>query len=183
MSAITIRVRFVKEQARRRLGKRTAERAAPRAALDDVRAVILDEDAPDPAELRAQAHASLAAIMDEAVILQDQTEELLVDIRDREPLALLAPRGGRLASRFVALRGQLPALEDREVARYTELLRMVFDHHALMIRSSLDLLSVDWRSERMVEQLEQIDGLGRPAEWLDAARLELRERRLRHPMP
>jgi hypothetical protein len=41
----------------------------------------------------------------------------------------------------------------------------------------LDLLTVDWRSERMVEQLERIDGLGRPAKWLDATRLELLERR------
>jgi hypothetical protein len=77
---------------------------------------------------------------------QDVTEDLLVDIRNREPLADLAPRGGRLASRFVELRGQLPELGDPEVDRYTNLLRMVFDHHALMVSSSLDLLTVDWRS-------------------------------------
>ena len=116
--------------------------------------------------------------MDEAVILQDLTEDLLVDVRNREPLADLAPRGGRLASRFVELRRQLPEPGDPEVDRYTELLRTVFRHHTIMISSSLDLLTVDWRSERMVEQLERIDGLGRPAEWLDAARLELLERRL-----
>lgn len=146
-------------------------------SLDDVRAVILDEVAGDRARVRAQAYETLAAIVDEAVILQDVTEDLLVDIRNREPLADLAPRGGRLASRFVELRGQLPELGDPEVDRYTNLLRMVFDHHALMVSSSLDLLTVDWRSERMVDQLERIDGLGRPAEWLDATRLELLERR------
>lgn len=174
MAAITIRVRSVKEQAKRHLVRRPAARSMPAVALDDVRAVIVDEREAGQAQRRARALAALAAIMDEAVILQDQTEELLVDIRHREPLADVSPRGGRLASRFYALRGQLPELRDPEVQRYTELLRMVFDHHALMITSSLDLLSVDWRSERMVEQLERIDGLGRPAEWLDAARLELR---------
>jgi hypothetical protein len=145
----------------------------PRARLEDVRAVIVDDDAGDPREHRERAYATLAAIMDEAVILQDLTEALLVDIRAREPLAELAPRGGGLARRFVALRERLPETGDPGVERYAELLRTVFDHHTLMISSSLDLLAVDWRSERMAEQLDQIHGLGRPAEWLDAARLEL----------
>ena len=145
--------------------------------LDDVRAVIVDDAGGDRARFRAQAYETLAAIMDEAVIVQDFAEDLLVEIRNRGPLADLAPRGGRLASRFVELRGRLPELGDPEVDRYTNLLRMVFDHHALMLSSSLDLLTVDWRSDRMVEQIERIDGLGRPAEWLDATRLELRERR------
>jgi hypothetical protein len=43
----------------------------------------------------------------------------------------------------------------------------VLDHHALMLSSSLDMLAVDWRSERIVEELERITGLGAPAERLD----------------
>ena len=148
----------------------------PAPAYDDVRAVIVDDAAADPRDRREQAYAELRAIMDEAVIQQDLTEALLLDIRNREPLAELAPRGGHLASRFVELRQRLPDVDDPEVDRYTNLLRMIFDHHALMISSSLDLLTVEWRSERMGEQLEQLDGLGRPAQWLDAARLELLER-------
>ena len=153
--------------------RRSRPRPVPRARLEDVRAVIVDDDAGDPREHRERAYATLAAIMDEAVILQDLTEALLVDIRAREPLAELAPRGGRLARRFVVLRERLPETGEPGVERYAELLRTVFDHHTLMISSSLDLLAVDWRSERMAEQLDQIQGLGRPAEWLDAARLEL----------
>ena len=46
-------------------------------------------------------------------------------------------------------------------------------HHALMLSSSLDMLAVDWRSERLVAELERIDGLGPPAERLELIRAEL----------
>jgi hypothetical protein len=37
----------------------------------------------------------------------------------------------------------------------------------------MQMLAVDWRSERIVEQLERIDGLGSPALRLEALRAEL----------
>ena len=49
----------------------------------------------------------------------------------------------------------------------------MFHHHALMINSSLDMLAADWRSERLVEELERITGLGAPAERLERIREEL----------
>ena len=49
----------------------------------------------------------------------------------------------------------------------------MFDHHALMLSSSLDMLAVDWRSERLVEELERIAGLGAPAARLEGIRAEL----------
>ena len=45
----------------------------------------------------------------------------------------------------------------------------------MLLSSSLDLLAVDWRSERMVEQLERLDGLGAPAEWLEAIRVQIED--------
>jgi hypothetical protein len=139
--------------------------------------VIVDDDDDETAHVaaRAECRRLLRAIAAEAVILQDEAEELLVDIRDREPLCKLAPRGGRLVSRFVALGKRLPKAEDPESAWQIGVLRRVFDHHALMLSSSLDLLAVDWRSERMIQQLEKIDGLGAPAQWLEAIRADLRE--------
>ena len=53
------------------------------------------------------------------------------------------------------------------------MLRPVFDHHAMMLSSSLDMLAVDWRSERIRDELERIDGLGAPAERLEGVRAAL----------
>lgn len=163
---------------KRRHHSRSAE---PRAdePLDDVvsAVVVVVEDEADEARRaleRDEAWAALRRIVAEAVIRQDETEDLLADIREREPLAALAPRGGRLVSRFVALRAELPRFDDAALCRHVSVLEKVFDHHALMLTSSLDLLAVDWRSERMVEELEKIDGLGAPAQWLEAVRAELR---------
>ena len=52
-------------------------------------------------------------------------------------------------------------------------LRAVFDHHAFLIDACLQMLAMDWRSPRIVEQLERIDGLGSPALRLEAVRAEL----------
>jgi hypothetical protein len=131
--------------------------------------------APDLAGERARLQAVLRAIVAEAVIWQDEAEAVLAEIRDRRPLADVAPRGGPLISRFVALACRLPESSDPEIRRHTTVLRMVFDHHALMLKSSMEMLAFDWRSERIVEQIEKLDGLGAPATWLEAVRAELRE--------
>ena len=110
------------------------------------------------------------------MIWQDKAEELLVDISHREPLAELAPRGGPLIRRFCELRARLPESATRSIRRITDVLGPVFDHHALMLSSSLDMLAVDWRSERIVEELERITGLGAPAQRLDRIREELVDR-------
>ena len=141
--------------------------------LDDVTAVILVDGEPTLAELAAGELALLRRIAAEAVILQDEAEALLRDVRAREPLALLAPRGGRLASRFVALAQALPVSDDPAVQRYGARLREILDHHALMMTASLELLAVAWRSERLEEELDRLVGLGRPAAWLEDIRAAL----------
>ena len=122
---------------------------------------------------RSAAEAVLRRIVAEAVIWQDAAEDVLIDIHDRRPLADVAPRGGPLVSRFVSLAQRLPESDDPAILRYTSELRAVFDHHAYMIDSCMQMLAVDWRSERIVEQLERIDGLGSPALRLEALRAEL----------
>ena len=54
--------------------------------------------------------------------------------------------------------------------RYGVRLREVLDHHALMMSSSLELLAVCWRSERLEDEVDRIAGLGRPAKWLEDIR-------------
>jgi len=129
-----------------------------------------DEPAPPRAD---DAWRELHAIVAEAVIWQDAAEELLAAISRREPLAELAPRGGPLIRSFCRLRARLPESDDPELRRITDVLGPVFDHHALMLSSSLDMLAVDWRSERLVEELERITGLGAPAARLESIRAEL----------
>jgi hypothetical protein len=137
--------------------------------LDDVRAVIVAEDD----DTRPHELALLRRIAAEAVILQDDAEQLLREIRDRGPLAELAPRGGRLTSRFVALAAALPTSRDPVVRAYVSRLREVLDHHAMMLSTSLDLLAVCARSERLEDEVDRIAGLGRPARRLEDIRLDL----------
>jgi hypothetical protein len=122
---------------------------------------------------REQAWRELRAIVAEAVIWQDEANEVLAAISRREPLAELAPRGGPLVRRFCELRDRLPESDDPELRRITDVLGPVLDHHALMLSSSLDMLAVDWRSPRIVEELEKIEGLGAPGERLESIRAEL----------
>jgi hypothetical protein len=152
--------------------RRRARREPP--VPDELDAFVVsiecDEDgrgADERAEARDRAWRELRAIVAEAVIWQDAADELLAAISRREPLAELAPRGGPLIRRFCDLRARLPESDDPELRRITEVLGPVLDHHARMLSSSLDMLAVDWRSERIVEQLERIDGLGPPAERLE----------------
>jgi hypothetical protein len=133
------------------------------------RIAVLPDDEAAPADARAR----LLRIVAEAVVLQDKAAELLADIRDREPLAELAPRGGPLASRFFELRRQLPRPVDLTMAAQCETVSVVLDHHGTLIVTALQMLSMDWRSPAIVEQLERLDGLGAPAERLDAVYGEL----------
>jgi hypothetical protein len=169
---------------RRRHARPRPEAAASahqRPPIDDGLAavvIVVDEDEVDEARAaarRADAWKRLRRIAAEAIIRQDEAEDLLADIREREPLAEVARRGGRLVGRFVALRSELPDSDDPAVRRHVSVLEKVFDHHALMVSSSLDLLAVDWRSDRMVEELQKIDGLGAPGQWLEAVWAELRQ--------
>jgi hypothetical protein len=142
-------------------------------SIADVHVLSITRDDEPPPPGVEQAWRELRAIVAEAVIWQDEAELLLGAISRREPLAELAPRGGPLIRRFCELRARLPESRDPDICRITSILGPVFDHHALMLSSSLDMLAVDWRSERIVEELERIEGLGAPAARLETIREEL----------
>ena len=162
-----------------KLFKRPAPR--PCSAEPDTRAVLRGAissvtvlpDVDEPAAARPDRRAQLLRIVAEAVVLQDKAVELLADIRRREPLGELAPRGGPLARRFFELRRQLPPATDEVMARQCETASVVLDHHGTVITYALELLAMEWRSDAIVGQLERLDGLGQPAERLDALYTEL----------
>ena len=159
---------------RRTRPERPPAEPGPRAALRGaISSVTFLPEAEVPPGMRLDRRAKLLRIVAEAVVLQDEAVELLGDIRRREPLGELAPRGGPLARRFFELRRTLPPATDREMARQCETASVVLDHHGTVITYALELLAMDWRSHAIVAQLERLDGLGEPAERLDALYAEL----------
>jgi hypothetical protein len=138
-----------------------------------VTSVVFYDDADADATVRLDRRAQLRRIVAEAVVLQDKAVEVLADIRDREPLAEMASRGGPVARRFFELRRQLPPPADGEMARQCETAGVLLDHHGTLIVQALELLAGSWRSQAVVAQLERLDGLGAPAERLDALYSEL----------
>lgn len=129
-------------------------------------------DGRDPRADDAAALASLRRIVDETVLLQGLAEDILEGVRARRSLAELAPPGGALVSRFVALRAHVPEPADVRLAEVARMLGETLDHHALVLSGALDLLG-DLRPERVADQIDRIDGLGAPARRLCALRAEL----------
>jgi hypothetical protein len=117
--------------------------------------------------------AALRRLVAEALILQDDAEELLANLRHRPEPARVALRCRRLNGRFAELRAAMPACGDPEMDRYTGALRQILDHHALMLRISLGFLAEEERYERLAERIDALDGLGPPARRLEAIRLEI----------
>jgi hypothetical protein len=118
---------------------------------------------------------ALLAVAEEALELQSDGEQVMAEIAAEGPLDDLSARGGPLISRFEAMRRELPDCGDPLLRNAAEILDMVFANHALALHAALDMLAVSWRSERMRDELHRLEGLGRPAVWLETIRAELAE--------
>jgi hypothetical protein len=118
---------------------------------------------------------ALLALAEEGLRLQRDGEQVMAEISNEGPLGDLAARGGPLISRFEAMRRELPACDHPLLRSSAEVLDMVFANHALALNAALDLLAVSWRSERLRDELRRLEGLGRPARWLETIHAELAE--------
>jgi hypothetical protein len=118
---------------------------------------------------------ALLALAEEALEHQSDGEQVMAEIAAEGPLDDLSARGGPLISRFEAMRRELPDCGDPLLRNAAEVLDMVFANHALALHAALDMLAVSWRSERMRDELHRLEGLGRPAVWLETIRAELAE--------
>jgi hypothetical protein len=162
---------------RRRRRPAGASGAAPGDAVTAVVVVSAGDDARAGQQATCdEAWSALRRIVAEALILQDRAEELLVELRDERNLAEVAPPCGNLIGRFVELCEALPSCGDPAMDRHTAVLRTILDHHVLMLDSALALLAAEWRSERLSQQLDRIDGLGVPARRLEMVRAEILSR-------
>jgi hypothetical protein len=159
--------------------RRRRATAPPGQRRDELRAAITGVrfiGDTDPRAEDAAARDALARIVDEAVLLQGLAEDILDGVRERRSLAELAPPGGALIRRFVALRGAVPDAADAHLREVACTVSETLSHHALMLSCSLDLLG-DLRPDRVSEQIDRIDGLGAPARRLCALQEELSGRR------
>lgn len=134
-------------------------------------AVLVDvPPAPPPLDDRAVLRRAAA----EAVILQDQAEQVLASIRGHGHLGHIAPRGGPLVRRFFALREELPGCcTDADDERLRRVLDVALHSHALVVSMSMELLAYEWRSPRLEDVVSRIEGLGAAGVALDAAYAEL----------
>jgi hypothetical protein len=133
-------------------------------------AVLLDLPPAPPVDERAV----LRRVAAEAVILQDQAELVLAEVRGHGHLGHIAPRGGPLVRRFFALREELPErCTDADDDRLRHVLDVALHSHALVVAMSMDLLAYEWRSPRLEDVVSRIEGLGAAGVALDAAYAEL----------
>jgi len=137
-------------------------------------AVLIDVEPSGP---RVEDRDVLRRVAAEAVILQDEAEGVLAEIRAHGHLGVIAPRGGPLVRRFFALRDLLPAhCEHPDDERLRHVLEVALHNHALLVSMAMDLLAYEWRSPRLAEAVDRIDGLGAAAVALDDAYAELARR-------
>jgi hypothetical protein len=121
-----------------------------------------------------EARRTLLRVAAEALILQDEADAVLAGVRTRQHMGVLAPRAGPLVRRFFAMRDLLPQrYADPDAERLRALLDSILHHHALLLSMALDLLAYEWRSERIAEQVDAIDGMGAPGGWLEDLYTEL----------
>lgn len=106
--------------------------------------------------------------------MQDQAAEIIAGVRARQSLGLLAPRSGPLVHRFFCLRDSLaPHYDDPDLERMRAVLDVVLHHDAMLLSTSVELLAYEWRSERLSQQIDSLDGLGTPGRWLEEVYAEL----------
>ena len=117
----------------------------------------------------------LLEIVCEALILQDEAEAVLVAVSRHDHLGNVAPRGGPVGRRFLALQERLPArYADPQLDRLRANVSTILYHHAVQVATALEFLAVDGRSERLHRQVSEWGDLGLAARSLEEVYQELR---------
>ena len=119
------------------------------------------EPLPDPG-------AHLLRVAAEALILQDQADEVLDRIRRHHPLGETAPPGGALVRRFFGLAHTVGGhCADTGQERVRADLETILGHHAHLLSLAMELSAYEWRSERLRQQVESLTGTGVPGRRLE----------------
>ena len=136
-----------------------------------------DGPGPDPG-------ATLLRVAAEALILQDQADEVLDRIRRHHPLGETAPPGGALVRRFFALAHAVGGhYDDAGHERARADLETILGHHARLVSLAMELSAYEWRSERLRQQVESLTGTGMPGRRLEELYAALAARPSAQPAP
>ena len=120
------------------------------------------------------ARARMLRVAAEAVVLQDRAVEVIDRIRRHAPLGDTAPEAGPLSRRFFSLGDELAGtVQDPRDEELRTALVAVLHHHATLLSLALELSAYEWRSPRLWDQVEALDGLGRPGQRLEHLYTEL----------
>jgi hypothetical protein len=139
---------------------RSAYRRLLRLTGAEDRSVFLDLEPLAPPDT-APALRRIAA---ETLILQDEAEGVLRDIRARHGLGYIAPRAGPLVRRFFALRDLLPTQPSSPAqSRIRDEMAVILHHHAMALSVAMDFLANEWRSAALADQVDALTDLGPPA--------------------
>lgn len=130
----------------------------------------------DPAAARLLRLATLLQLVDRAVALQPEAEEVIIACaQPGETPGSVARRGRRVAADYARVQGWALDLCEGEqpgslLRRITELL----SYHTEMLDLALKLAFPCYRSERLERRRRALDGLGEPARTLREAGTALR---------
>jgi hypothetical protein len=102
----------------------------------------------------------------EGLYREDEVRELLLAVRDDEPLDEVAPASGKLVSRYCAMRRELDRIKSAELQPYVTALSEIFDYLAQLLHYAVALLGTSWRSEVLREQQRMVGPIGPQGERL-----------------
>jgi hypothetical protein len=102
----------------------------------------------------------------EGLYREGDVEELLWAVRDDEPLAEVAPRSGKLVSRYYEMRRELKRFDEPELQPYVAALSEIFDYLAQLLHYAVALLGTSWRSEQLRLQQQWVGPIGPQGERL-----------------
>jgi hypothetical protein len=130
------------------------------------------EERPAPREF-AQDLDDLRKLAWEGLYWEGEVEEMLCAVRDDARLADVAPRSGKLVSRYCEMRRELRRIDSPELQRHVRALSEIFDYLAQLLHHAVALLGTSWRSERLREQQRRVGPVGPQAERLRSVVAEL----------
>jgi hypothetical protein len=103
----------------------------------------------------------------------EDVEEMLFAVSANAPLAELAPRSGKLVSRYCEMRRELLDIRSPELQPHVGALSEIFDYLSQLLHYAVALLGSSWRSEGLRQQQELVGPIGPQADRLRRVVAEL----------
>jgi hypothetical protein len=125
-----------------------------------------------PPQLKEPPHAfegdlgDLRRLAWEGLYREEDVATMLRAVRDDGRLDEVAIASGKLVSRYCEMRRELNQIQSPDLQPYVVALSEIFDYLAQVLHFAVALLAVSWRSERLLEERQQVGAIGRQGERL-----------------